>query len=221
MTPTRRGGRLLCAWCNPSGARPAGGNSGNTPVVFFGPVRLASWFAATRPTCTPPACSPPTATASSSTAPTPWALATPTASPTSMSGRPREPAPAPPPPLYSPQNGGCIDLISSGQSTHDSEFLEASPNGNDVFFTTLQSLVPADFGLVDVYDARVDGGFRRLRRRPPNAKGKPVSTHRPHRRRRASPPLATRAPMTSPRPRTAASARRAPAGCAAGARRAA
>jgi NHL repeat-containing protein len=60
---------------------------------------------------------------------------------------------------FSAQNEGCVDLVSSGQSAKGSEFLDASPSGNDVFFTTLSSLVPQDYGLVDVYDARVDGGF--------------------------------------------------------------
>lgn len=60
---------------------------------------------------------------------------------------------------YSPLNGGCIELISSGQSARSSEFNDASPNGDDVFFSTLASLVPQDYGLVDVYDARVDGGL--------------------------------------------------------------
>ena len=60
---------------------------------------------------------------------------------------------------YSPQDQGCIYLISSGQSKRDSEFLDASPSGSDVFFATLSSLVPSDYGLVDVYDARAGGGL--------------------------------------------------------------
>ncbi|HET8862915.1 MAG TPA: hypothetical protein VFM94_06680, partial [Solirubrobacterales bacterium] len=65
-------------------------------------------------------------------------------------------------PSYFPQNGGCVDLISSGESQHESEFWEASPDGEDVFFTTASSLVPPDPGLVDLYDARVGGGFPQL-----------------------------------------------------------
>jgi hypothetical protein len=57
------------------------------------------------------------------------------------------------------QNGGCIYLISSGESPQESEFWEASPDGRDVFFTTSSSLLPQDPGSVDLYDARVDGGF--------------------------------------------------------------
>jgi hypothetical protein len=61
---------------------------------------------------------------------------------------------------FSAQAEGCIDLISSGQSSKDSEFIEASPNGNDIFLATLSSLLPQDYGLVDIYDARVGGGFK-------------------------------------------------------------
>jgi hypothetical protein len=60
---------------------------------------------------------------------------------------------------YRPANDGCISLISSGTSGIDSEFLDASTNGSDVFFTTNSSLVSTDPGLIDVYDARVQGGF--------------------------------------------------------------
>jgi hypothetical protein len=54
---------------------------------------------------------------------------------------------------------GCISLISSGTNATKSEFVEASPDGEDVFFKTESSLVPQDPGLIDVYDARVNGGF--------------------------------------------------------------
>jgi hypothetical protein len=60
---------------------------------------------------------------------------------------------------FSAAAAGCVELISSGQSAKASEFIDASPDGRDVFFTTLAGLVPQDFGLVDVYDARVDGGL--------------------------------------------------------------
>jgi hypothetical protein len=60
---------------------------------------------------------------------------------------------------YSQLNAGCVGLISSGEGSQDSEFKDASTSGNDVFFTTQTSLVPQDTGLIDMYDARVDGGF--------------------------------------------------------------
>jgi hypothetical protein len=60
---------------------------------------------------------------------------------------------------YTASAGGCISLISSGESSLASEFLDASPSGRDIFFTTASSLVPQDPGLIDVYDAREGGGL--------------------------------------------------------------
>ncbi|HET6997151.1 MAG TPA: hypothetical protein VFI03_01050 [Solirubrobacterales bacterium] len=60
---------------------------------------------------------------------------------------------------FSSSSGGCIYLISSGESSSDSEFVDASTSGNDVFFKTAQSILPQDPGLVDIYDARVGGGL--------------------------------------------------------------
>jgi hypothetical protein len=54
---------------------------------------------------------------------------------------------------------GCLALISSGESKGDSEFIEATPDGSDVFFSTGSSLIEADPGLIDIYDARIGGGF--------------------------------------------------------------
>jgi hypothetical protein len=57
-------------------------------------------------------------------------------------------------------SGGCLYLISSGTSPEASFFADASASGNDAFFFTDQPLVGQDQdGLVDVYDARVGGGF--------------------------------------------------------------
>jgi hypothetical protein len=61
--------------------------------------------------------------------------------------------------LYVQAASGCISLISSGQSPSDSEFLDASEDGDDAFFTTGASLLPQDPGLIDVYDARSGGGL--------------------------------------------------------------
>jgi hypothetical protein len=60
--------------------------------------------------------------------------------------------------LFVPGAGGCLSLISSGQSPIDSEIADASPDGHDVFIRTAASLLPQDPGLVDIYDAREDGG---------------------------------------------------------------
>ncbi len=62
-------------------------------------------------------------------------------------------------PSYSPGNDGCIDLISPGKSRDPSTLVDASTSGDDVFFKTASSLWPADPGLIDIYDARVGGGF--------------------------------------------------------------
>ncbi len=60
---------------------------------------------------------------------------------------------------YQAANGGCVDLISSGESPSQSEFWDASVNGSDLFFVTGESLLPQDPGLIDLYDARAGGGF--------------------------------------------------------------
>ncbi len=71
---------------------------------------------------------------------------------------------------------GRVSLISSGQPSADYKFtlgttdpfgsgpvpIEGfiSPSGRDVFFTTTVQMIPSDIDTVmDVYDARVDGGF--------------------------------------------------------------
>jgi hypothetical protein len=49
---------------------------------------------------------------------------------------------------------GCVGLISSGSSTDESAFLDASASGSDVFFLTTSKLSLADFdNSYDIYDA--------------------------------------------------------------------
>ncbi len=61
---------------------------------------------------------------------------------------------------FSERSGGCVSLISGGESDEESSFVDASANGSNVFFTTSQPLVPQDKDtLPDLYDAREDGGF--------------------------------------------------------------
>jgi hypothetical protein len=74
-------------------------------------------------------------------------------------------------PAYSPQDGGCVDLISSGKSPREAEFIDASPSGRDAFFTTPSSLVSQDFGLVDIYDAREGGGLPAPPTKPAECEG--------------------------------------------------
>ena len=61
-------------------------------------------------------------------------------------------------PTYSSQNGGCVSLVSTGQSSVESAFAAADPEGRNVFFHTTSGLDPRDAGSVDIYDARIDGG---------------------------------------------------------------
>jgi Tol biopolymer transport system component len=61
---------------------------------------------------------------------------------------------------FSAGSGGCLYLISTGRSPDPSYFADAGSEGNDVFFLTDQPLVGQDQDrLLDVYDARVDGGL--------------------------------------------------------------
>jgi NHL repeat len=52
--------------------------------------------------------------------------------------------------------GGCVSLISGGESSHESAFLEATPDGGSVFFLTeAQLLAGQDTDTAfDIYDAR-------------------------------------------------------------------
>lgn len=59
---------------------------------------------------------------------------------------------------YSASQFGCIGLISGGDSAEGSVFLDASANGNDVFFLTAAKLSSRDDDeSYDVYDAHVCG----------------------------------------------------------------
>lgn len=57
-------------------------------------------------------------------------------------------------------DGGCLYLISSGESSRPSHFYGASVTGDDVFISTADRLVTADpSDTPSIYDARVGGGF--------------------------------------------------------------
>lgn len=57
-------------------------------------------------------------------------------------------------------NGGCLYSISSGRASSPSYFEDSSASGEDVFFLTREQLVAQDTDQnVDLYDARVGGGF--------------------------------------------------------------
>jgi len=67
---------------------------------------------------------------------------------------------------------GQLHLISRGTGSRDSIFLDATPSGSDVFFTTGDQLVGWDNdGLIDAYDARVNGGLPEPPLPPPPCEG--------------------------------------------------
>jgi hypothetical protein len=56
--------------------------------------------------------------------------------------------------VFEESTGGCVGLISAGTSSVESAFLDASETGGDVFFLTESRLLPQDYDLsYDVYDA--------------------------------------------------------------------
>ncbi len=57
------------------------------------------------------------------------------------------------------RQGGCIHLVSSGQSASDDYLYAMTPDGRDVFFETGDQLVPRDKEAApSIYDAREGGG---------------------------------------------------------------
>jgi hypothetical protein len=62
--------------------------------------------------------------------------------------------------VYEYQNStGDVTLISSGTGPSPSNFMGATANGSDVFFSTDQSLLPSDIdNNINIYDARINGG---------------------------------------------------------------
>ncbi len=56
---------------------------------------------------------------------------------------------------------GGPQLISGGRDPHLSMILASDESGDNVFFSTKEGIAPLDNdGLYDIYDARVDGGFK-------------------------------------------------------------
>jgi DNA-binding beta-propeller fold protein YncE len=154
--------KLVCASCDPTGARPVGVEYNQYQLVA-GSLRAGHWVAANLP---------------------PWTKSTPTESryqPRFLSDSGRlffdsRDALAPqdvngtqdvyeyePPGVgdcttasagFSGGSDGCVGLISSGSSAEESAFMDASEGGGDVFFITLSKLVSQDFDkALDVYDA--------------------------------------------------------------------
>jgi hypothetical protein len=62
--------------------------------------------------------------------------------------------------VYMWRDDGRVKLISSGLDSSNSQFVDASADGQDVFFLTRERLVGTDGdGDVDIYDARDGGGL--------------------------------------------------------------
>ncbi len=60
---------------------------------------------------------------------------------------------------FSPRSNGCVSLISAGTSPEESTFLDASETGGDVFFMTVSRLAAQDYDTAyDVYDAHECSG---------------------------------------------------------------
>jgi len=59
------------------------------------------------------------------------------------------------------QSGGCLFLISDGESSRPEHIFGISESGDDVFITSSSLLTPQDGDATSsIYDARVDGGFK-------------------------------------------------------------
>jgi hypothetical protein len=54
---------------------------------------------------------------------------------------------------------GCISILSNGALPQGATFADASADGSDAYFLTEASLIGADPGSGDLYDAKVGGGF--------------------------------------------------------------
>jgi hypothetical protein len=159
-------GKLVCASCDPTGARPAGVEYSHLDVQLVGGAGVwkpSTWIAANIPGWTPYAVqhslhqsrylsdsgrlffNSPGALVPQDVNNTqdvyeyePEGLSGCSTASTTFSGR----------------SGGCVSLISSGSSSEESAFLDASETGGDVFFLTASKLSPQDHDTaLDVYDA--------------------------------------------------------------------
>jgi hypothetical protein len=159
-------GRLVCASCNRTGARPVGRQEGTGALTDLTGAMESQWVAASVPawleanTFARPAYQPRYLSDSGRLFfDSPDALV-----PQDTSGvegvYEYEPEGvgdcASASVTYSAKAGGCISLISGGRGAQESAFVDASTSGSDVFFVTSEGLVPGDTdGLYDMYDAHV------------------------------------------------------------------
>jgi hypothetical protein len=156
-------GRLICASCNPSGARPAGildqGSSAlvASPLVDGPQIWEGRWLAGSIPGWTPAELT--RALYQSRYLSDSGRLFFNSADalvPHDVNGREDVYEYEPDGEGTCQSGGGCVALISSGTSGEESAFLDASASGNDVFFLTSSRLAPQDVDAsFDVYDAHV------------------------------------------------------------------
>jgi hypothetical protein len=72
---------------------------------------------------------------------------------------------------------GCLSLVSSGRGGYLVMLMGADASGRNVFFTTRESLAPQDTDTaIDVYDARIGGGFPPPPPKPTECQGDACST---------------------------------------------
>ncbi|HXB65226.1 MAG TPA: hypothetical protein VNV42_10165 [Solirubrobacteraceae bacterium] len=163
---------LVCASCNPTGARPHGLEGSSEPLQRVGGPTWPGWVAGSIPTWVGPAGSEPNHQPRYlSNSGRLFFDSTDALVPQDVNGtedvyeyEPPVSAEEAPPndgcgtgsPTYSSASGGCVNLISSGSSPSASVFLDASENGNDVFFlSSAQLAVEGSERGPKVYDAHV------------------------------------------------------------------
>jgi hypothetical protein len=157
-------GRLVCASCDPSGARPVGpaelggtefeaGNGFTPPSVYYLPRNLSEdggrlFFQ------TPDALVP----HDSDNQPDVYEWEQPGSSAEVAKG---ESSCTSSSATFSVGGGGCVFPISDVAGDFESRFMDASASGNNVFLATKDQLVPAADAdaRANVYDVRVGGGF--------------------------------------------------------------
>jgi hypothetical protein len=161
--------KLICASCNPTGARPHGlfdiNSSQNGPLVDPGSAWGGRWLAGSmpgwrRPSDSGPSDYQPRELGDSGRL---FFQSADALVPQDTNGvedvYEYEPVGvgscAESSPTFSSASGGCVSLISSGSSAEESVFYDASESGNDVYFSTTSQLAPQDVDReTDVYDAR-------------------------------------------------------------------
>jgi hypothetical protein len=168
-------GQLVCASCNPTGARPRGAfDHGTSGVTLLGDeqrIWAGRWLAANVPGWTTPSYQARYLSDTGRLFFNSNDVLVP-----SDSGGTEDVYQYEPPGVgsctdtdstFNGRADGCVDLISSGTAKEGAAFMDASESGDDVFFLTSGQLSAQDSdALPDVYDARVGGGVPVAQRIP-------------------------------------------------------